>query len=568
MKKPYFVAQDKCVNLQTKSCLRRCIVSAKRLFLCAISIVVLYVIFWGGVSSSLSYHLNSFFAGEKYNINWWDDKDYSITFSKASPHGFPFNIGVKLAQVVEESSDSVVTHQHIYAGYDLINQRLYITHNGTSIAKAKPLGSGFGSEIHGDYHYYAPCPFSARLLKILMNPDIRFELVNFIKSINFVAKDIKVYDLIDKSMTFDAKLMDFNLEVPERPYYHNMEEIRSNIPERYHLVSNILVTKSTGGRKIAPISFIYGAFPMNDFISNIDVEFTTQAKTFETIPILKNMEFKANKLRYADQAEDIDIQVTYKSASEADNLNISLDYSDSIQIKDDFMKHALEKVKIVSAELLQLDQASIMQSAIDSVLRNPEKYIPDFSRISKVQNKIIFDFTSKGNAFDINLKDFGTIVDGVTGYTAMGKLHVDDNFKWQASGQLLLSNYQNIVSFILDYMNGIQQVPRKEEVVLMFKESVSDLLRLISNHPESKASSIALDYEYNSDAGSGKIGRYDFSQILEIYYKSLYRNAIVIAQKSPNTFQKLRELLPDASPDLIDSLKNLSNESVIQPLAK
>ncbi|MES2214419.1 MAG: hypothetical protein V4485_00150 [Pseudomonadota bacterium] len=552
----------------SKSGPRRYLTWCKRLGLLTISVIMLYAALWGVITASLSYTINSFFARKQHQISWWNDESYSLSFDKASLHGFPFKISIELTNIVEESEDSVITHEDpLYVGYDLIKQRFYAEYNGISTAKAKPLASGFGSQISGRYHYYLPCPLRLQWLKILANSERKFELVNYIKSINFAAQNIKVHDLMDKSMTFDAKQLMFNLEAPGRPYYHNIEELRSNIPSHYHLVSVIYVDKSTEGRKIAPISLIYGAFPMSDFVSSIDLDLTTSAKTFDFTSIVKNMDLKINPLRYTNQTEDIVGTLLYKSLSEGSNFNMSVDYSSKIQVKDGFTRRRAEQVEMVASELLRSPYAPILRPTIEHLLKNIDKYIPDFSKISQMQHKIVFDLAGKDNAFDLSVKDASMIVDDTTGYISKGDFHINDNLGWQVKGQLMLSNYQNIISFLLGYGNAIQTTPRTPEAIGMLKETAEDLFKITSDHPESKGKNIAFDYEFSSK-GEGKIGKYTMPQILEVYYKSLYRNAIIIAQKSPDPMHKLQELLPEAPKELIEALRKQSNEAIIQPLAK
>ena len=568
MKKPDSIPQTQEHIMKNDNCTNRYLFWGKRFAFFAVGIIALYTILWAIIAIGINYRLNASLAQKKWSIDIWDNKTHSIAFKKATLYGFPFKIGTKITDVIEENDDGVITHQEpIYFGYDVIKQRFYTSYDGVSIARAKPIESGFGSEIHGKYHYYLSCPLSIGLTKILINPDSQFELINFVKSISFVASDIKVYDLVDKSMTFDAKKITMSLKILERPYYQSLEELQSDIPQSYHFVSDIAITQSAYGRKIAPVSIIYGAFPMSAFTSGVDVELTTSAKKFDLVSIVKNMDLKVNKMQYTDQAQNSDVSIAYTSKSTNDDINISCNYSDILHIQDGFAKYQLGQLKMEAKELLQSDSIGMFKPALDSFLQNPQKYLPDLTNVSQIQDTLVFDLVGKGLAFDLNIKDIGTMVNNTTGYNANGIFHIDNDLQWKASGQLLLSNYKNIVNFVLDYGNKLQQTPIDQDALNMIKESVQDTLKAVSNHPDSKSNNVALDYELNSNDES-KIGTHTFNQILEIYYKSLYRNAIIIAQKAPNFIKKLQELLPDASPELIESLKKHSEDHVIQPLAK
>jgi len=118
--------------------------------------------------------------------------DITYSFQKAVPYGFPFKIGAKIiglhedAQAYHTSHDGLVT-----TGYDLVKQGVFFENTGQSIARVRPLNSGFGSIVNVSSSYFVKLGLTKTFYQLLVKQIPVFELMNFIDRIQFVSKDSK-----------------------------------------------------------------------------------------------------------------------------------------------------------------------------------------------------------------------------------------------------------------------------------------------------------------------------------------------------------------------------------------
>jgi len=525
----------------------------------AVISVLIYSALWFYIALTLSAELNTSFADKKHQLlKGISDNSYYFTFHKAKPEGFPFKFGIQLQNVVEEDIDGVITHnQPLYIGYDIFKQRVYVSYQGHSAARAKPLESGYGTDIEGKYDYYFACPMNMKLLHMLYNADSGFEIINFIKSFTFNVAHIKVIDALEKSLLFKASNMVLSLHIPDMPYYHKIDELFNNIPGHYHIFSSAQIDDIAYGKKLSSLSLVYGPLSTHFLTHKIDVDLYTAAKTFNISDILKNLEVKTNSFDYSDNTESSSNKSYYKSEFVNNHLSLQLQHSSTTKPKTGFFEHKLEQWHAIAQALLQIAPRQITSLILEPFLANSKKYLPKNNILPEtITTNIDLSFAGQSNKFQLSVKDISCLVDGI-GFSLSNTSHVDTEMQWQTQGLLSLYGYQQAIDSITSYMNDIDAHPNVERLE-MYRTSYKDFARAISNHPESKSKDIFLDYEFSAANPVGKISSYTVPQVLGLYYQMLYSHALSIAQKSPDFTQKLQTLLPDIAnkPEILEQLKS------------
>ena len=513
----------------------------KLVSLCILLLSVCYSGVWLYVTMNAVRYLNSNFANQLLG-----SESYKISFTDAKIYGFPRAFGIKIAGIKEEYADGVVTHSApLYVCYDLLSQAITTSYSGESIARAKPLSSGFGSKVTGEYSYVAPMPLSFKLIKIMLNADSKFELVNFIKALSFERKQIVARDLVDNAIVFDADLMYSALSASDKPYYYNFDELKNNIPKHYFAEDRGSNVKIEYLRKIAPVSVIYGALLGYSTSYDTTMELHTNSKTFDIMEIAKNTEFNIKSSGSYAGAEDTTSEAYGKFNIEDDNINIDGKYKFVSTPQAGYMELKLNQLKYIILTLLDNNAAAMIRPIVEPFLSNPEKFLPSgISTPKSISTTIDYTFKGQGKACDLNIKEFSIAVDG-NGLNFNNISTLDEDFAWTTKGLLVVYGYKDILSTIIDYLDQLD--PHEKDAVKLYKDSCAQFLNAISNHPGSTSNDVFIEYAGGVNEPQGKIGlnKYTVPQAVMMLKSILYYNATVIAKNSADFNAKIRSLLPE-----------------------
>lgn len=521
--------------------------------------VLLYGLAWLAITFSIAQYLNKEFAGKPNRIFGFGEDDYKIAFVKAAPDGFPFKLGIKIHNFSEESQSSLITHNEpIRIGYNLLSQRFYILYKGESLARPKPLESGFGTKITGEFAHYISYSLSPKLFKILRNPERGFELINFVESVEFTSKNVKAHDIIDKSLLLDESYLLAKLAVSGKPYYHSLDELKHNPPSSWHLTSSSKIDSAAEGKRVAVASVIYGILHSRALTHDIDFDLLTKAKDFTLTEFVKNSELKSRLWRFSDDSEDFDGNFSYQSIADDNNIDITLHYASSSAIKPNFFEKKIEDLRKIAGNLINMDggEVAILKPALNAFLEDPKKFLPSKNNISKLDAALDLKLHGADNKFELNLENFSIFADDV-GFRLQNTSDVDNLFAWKSSGILSLSKYKSAVDFITDYANQMTGQKDSAKIVDLNKAARNSFLRIISNHPESDSDELVFDYEFSSNLETGKIGVTTMPDVISLYYTTFYRKAIEEAKSAPDFDKELEELAPDllAKPELLEKLR-------------
>jgi len=517
-----------------------------------------YSLLWFTITFTMSSAINNSFGGKANTITDFGKGDYNIRFDKAESDGFPFRMGIKITGLSEEGVSSLVTHDGlVFMGYDVLKQRFYMSYNGGSTAKPKPVESGFGTKIGGDFNFYINCPINLRVFSILMHPAERgIDLLNSTQSIKFIANNISAHDIVDQAAFIDGGSILFEFAVSNKPYYNNLEEFRSNPPSSYRLKTVAKMDKAISGRKIAVSSFIYGIIPDHPFDYALDVSLNTKAKSLGIREFLENMELKTNLCKFSTPYESSDCRIDIATRSSDDEKEMSMLVSGGGTICPDYYPKQINKYKALAQGIINDDSAPLaLKNGMNSFLENPEKYLPSNTEEARVDFDLKLSLSEANNKMSLSLENLSFLVND-TGFRFSNKSIFNGLSDWQSSGLLSLSKYENLVDFDVNYIDQIWVGISNTDALMLRKDVRKKFLRAASNHPESSASDVFFDYEFDPKNISGKIVGRSIHELQALYNIMFYNSAIEIAKQSPDFNKSLEQTAPEllAKPDMLKSI--------------
>lgn len=531
--------------------------------------IALLCMLYGTLWIYVMYHFNnamSQYAGQQHQLlQIFDNTNYSLMFSKSSLDGFPFKFGLKLHDVVEDDIDGRIIHKSpLYIGYDIKKQVFYVSYDGESIAQAKPLESGFGTEIDGKYSYQFHFPLTFDCIKLLLSAktesDSNIILINMIKSATFNIERIKVHDIIDKNLLFSGQIL-FSLDIPNMKQYKSIDDLMINIPKHYHIISNARIDNSVGyGKRLSPLSLIYGPLSTHFVTHQLDLDITTTAKTANIADIIGNVEIRTNKWTYSDSAESVNNTTYYKSDSNIKDGDISLklQHQSTSHPTEHFFDQTIDKLKDIGTAMLQAKpNIESLQYVLVPFLKDPKHYTPrNINSPKKIDAIISFDLHGKDSKIDFNINNMSITADNI-GIQLHNSTQIDSMFKWKTKGMLSLINYSNMIDGITNYINDVRDDKKSQDVIKMNQVVYKQLIKLLSEHPDSSSNNVFIDYEFGTDHLMGKIGKYTLPQLKILYYITLYNQAVNIATNSSDFNKTLYDLIPEILNDkvLLEEIK-------------
>jgi hypothetical protein len=488
-----------------------------KISLFAIFFALLYSIFWYiatiSLCSQVNKHAKSAIATQIMGAN------VTFSFEKVTPHGFPFKIGCKIIGLHEDTDSYVILHNGIVVfGYDILKKGLFFSNNGQSIAKIKPEVSGFGVKVISNNSYFFKMPISTRLLRILNKDTAEFEWFNFVKNIQINAANIQAHDLIDNSLIFDHELTRAKFSWEGDYYYRTFEDLQNHIPSKYSLNLDVIIKNVVNNKKIiAPFSPVYFFLPNSKFDVSIIAQVDTKAQKANLLDIVQNSSVNFEKFEYSDSSVSSDfkglLSLEASDARESGVFNFTLAAN----------FNSLELARIYSEKIWpqfadDLDGPAVMSQDQKDWLANLQNTQYELNMIAHG------DYAFGKKLKNLNLESLQFVLND-TGFNLHGKSSFSSELNWYVDGNLILFNYPAIVASLIDTANKYKQYnissggnANSENVVKNIMQSegaINNLLKQISNHPESISSDLAIDFQFSHNLNSSKIGSLPLGLFLE-----------------------------------------------------
>lgn len=322
------------------------------------------------------------------------------------------------------------------------------------------------------------------------------------------------------------------------------------------MTSKSKINKTSQNKRIALASLVYGILHSSALTHDIDIKLTTKAKLFNLTEIVKNSELNTKRWSYSDDNEDYVGNLSYLSKCDDDKIDIDLKYDATLTPKANFLKQKIEDLKKIAREVINMEGITLLKPILNAFLDDPQKFFPTKIDASKLSTKLNFKLQGIDNKMNFNLEDFSLYADDV-GFSLQNISNMDNLFSWNSTGIITLTKYKSSVNYITDYLEQIKDKKDSEQYVALNKDVRSEFLRLISNHPESISDDLVLNYEFSSDSSAGKIGALNMADVFNLYYTTLYKQAIKAASTSPDFNKTLEEFAPEllSNPELLEKMR-------------
>ena len=172
-------------------------------------LLLIYSALWFALTIAVSSKINQQYANRTISTkSIGDDQEYLVSFRKVSSYGFPFKLAIQIIGWREESKNALIEfNTPIRVGYDLLGQNVFISYSGETIGRYKPISLNFGAIFNSQNTIWTiKMPLSINLLNIFRQNKDLFQLINFIKNIEFRSEGGEILDLYDKKLLYKEGL--------------------------------------------------------------------------------------------------------------------------------------------------------------------------------------------------------------------------------------------------------------------------------------------------------------------------------------------------------------------------
>jgi hypothetical protein len=476
-------------------------------FLITCLIAAIYAIGWYVLAINICAEMNKYIReNNKIVVDIFGSKS-TILYDKVAPYGFPFKIGMKFINLVEDTGLEVINHKGLVTfGYDLFRGGVFFSNNGESIVKIKPQVSGFGVRVVSRNELFLKLPLSRKIFKIVGQEGREFEFINFIKGIEFRAYDVKAYDLLDDTIVFDHDYTHLSLEWERSYYYKNLQDVLSNIPQHYKIKADVKINEIAANKSIiAPPSIIYFLLPSAKFETEIALNVTTKAKNADMVEFLQSMIADVQKFNFISPAIDSKILGIVALDDSETRKNCKFNFAVNATIN-----HLKDIASTLKNYKFFTNESRILSGANGLFDQWPDNYSVEFA----TEGNYMLSPKLKNLNFDnLDLRfedDFAMNFKSQSSFSSMNN--------WYIEGTLIISNFEKISNLV-----ALLLLKNKKEP-LMFKnvkEAINIALRSISLHPESNSPDLSIDFQLSHNLGASKISNMPLKLLVEKYYKLL-----------------------------------------------
>jgi hypothetical protein len=537
----------------------------KSLIALMILILLLYSASWYfvlyGISSKINEH-----AGQSLNLEKITKNLYFIKFSKSSPAGFPFKLAIKISDFEEEGVSSKTEYKNpIYIGYDLLKQRFFMNHQGDVLALYKPLQSKFGSRINSsNLNIYINFPISLKLIKfVFAKKKHGFELVNFIRNLEFDCGKLQVFDLVDDEKLYDQEYSRLIIDIVRHKDYLNFEDFLNDIPKQANILSESKVNHAADiAKKISPSNLLYNIYLPFACTQKQQLYIKTESKTLDELK--NNIEIGLTSFLTSNKIKDFNGNLLYRGFVDSSVNKFSINLKSEFELKEGIVDDVFYALQIVADVGMTPSVAMLLKGDLDYILNNKDKFTLKKLEDKKYNLNLDLALTRSSSSVEIDVNDFEIFTDN-TGFKLKGMHEITnpsifmDNAKAKLEGDLVLYDYDNLVSFILDNIFVLNKYTGFEESEGKFRKTVLlDFLKTISDHPTSTSKDISFEYNIDlQNIETSKLGAITLDKLSRLYNITLYKKIAQKISASDDFDAKINELAPSLTKEEKDFLRQL-----------
>jgi hypothetical protein len=514
-------------------------------------LIVAYTVFWCLLIVMPARELNKYYAGRDINTRVISGREsYYIKFTKVVPYGFPFKLGFKIIGWTEESKvGKIEALSPLHIGYDLIAQKLYGHYAGETLAWHKPLQSKFGSNIKTEnYELAIKIPFF-KVLNIMLSKEVdKFEIVNFIETLELNSGKEQVFDSVGHEKLYDQDFKNLKLTFKKRKYYTSVKDFLENQPSQIDIEQSAKINETILFKRAMPPTILFG-LNLPFFISGSNkITFKINEPHIENF--IKDLEIYYKAIDSVSDIHQAQAEIVYKGKINNKDADISFKINSELDVKTGFFDKIFQSLKYIT-NFVELNNR-------DDFLKegSPFKWLTH-NLIERLNNPVIREL--EGHKYllnvDVNLKnksrelsiavnDFN-IFSGKTGMALRGENKVDQNMSWSIGGRLGFNNQPRITELLIK-KDVFGLLPNFSNDAKDLYATVSDqFVKSLSDSPLSKSDDITLEYSFGSkQLKKGKIGKINVENLSVLFDLALYKEAVKKIGSTGHTPNMLQELAP------------------------
>ncbi len=511
------------------------------------ALLLLYVALWFFLTNAMAQILNDkVFKNQAGN--------YTIAMGSATKYGFPFRFGFNITSLVEDTPDYTITHQNpVSLEYNLLHQGFNIIYQGSSLVQDKYNQAQPALLVESNVNNFISFPLSISTFRIMMDKHKLFELINFVRRTENNSK-IKVYASVDSSLLIEAEY-DAKVNIQNGQYYKSKEELKqSSAINHYHIESKITVNHMAENKMMMPISIVYGLIPQ----TNMDIKISADA-SFPFLNSMSNLELKVDGDGSSTIASQDNFNLYIKSNFIGSDGSMNIVFKDNSKLKEGFFDYINDQILLISSSVANAGVPKILSDSLQNITRNPTKYyLPKVAADNMVIDIDVL-LKAENHVMDLDVRSFNLSIDN-TGVKLSNRTHIDNHLAWTTAGVLSISNYDNMFDYFAKYMQQVSPETVNAQRMNIEKVVTSELLRYVSNHPESQSSEVFVSYSGDAGLDGFKIGAYSMVEVSDLYKRFLYTEALKLVKTDPAFFGKIPSLIPEltANKDIMKKLQEVA----------
>ncbi len=475
-------------------------------------ILAIYSVIWFKITSDISESINQKLSDQMLNVT----QSHRVRFDKAVISGFPFSFGVKLHNVIEDTSKALIKHKDpVFIGYNIFTQELFTYYNGESAIETKPTKDQKHLISSGEFRHSVYMPISVSdIRKNIKNPN-NLDILSNLQSVSLRTHNANLRDITDNQNIVDNANIDITLSAKHTKKYENLNELMKNIPQDYEIAVKIANQCPLDQQRSISTSVVYGVYIPFNLQYNLNTTLHTGAKTFATADLLSDIQIKNWESFTSNTFEEASSKISSGANISTNDIKFDFNSASTIKSKAKYNKKLDESLKtllsILPDTLLGSTKSMIRQldfSALDLDTKDDPV---------SINLKLNLHLKEKPTELHLDIPNFGISFHDV-GFDIKNSTnaHLDtaSPTSWTSGGVLSIQQYPLLVKYLTNSYFTLFHLPENAELNSTFYMSVlTDFMRKLANSVNDTNSTMTVDYSLESpELTKSKIGKFTLAE--------------------------------------------------------
>ncbi len=229
------------------------------------------------------------------------------------------------------------------------------------------------------------------------------------------------------------------------------------------------------------------------------------------------------------------------------NLDTYLKINSIIELKSGIFSTLLDSLNYLLSYIPKSLISPVLLEEVHYLNNNKEKF-----SLSELENRrYLFDLdinfiTRPLNITRAQINNF-SLFSHNTGFRLTSEYKLIHFKEFESKGIIVFNNYSKPTTIITNYLFNLGKFRNfSQESKEVYKETITDFLKTISDHPNSNSEDLSFEYSLKSNnIQQSKIGTIEINKILPLYYLTLYNKATSKIRSGEKLEERILELVPD-----------------------